>query len=411
MKAKPERSKAQVVHLTHRFIEQLEPNGTRQTYHDNEVEMGLRVTGKGKKVFFWCRRVRGRVKFKSLGSYPTTDLENARSRARILSGQLEDLKFNKYAPGRPDPFAAETQEWTLGQLFDSYVEKGLKNTSRNFPRALANATVFFKYIKDWSGHKLSEITLEMCVDRHNKIGEESGRVSANRCMSLVKTMFNFADSQGKFLGRNPIKGLKFNHEESRERYLTDDEMRRLLDALTQEPSTDLVDYVGISLYTGARRSNVLGMRWSALSFDENTWIVGKSKSGKPYGIALSRPALAILQRRRREAEPDAVFVFPSRASASGHLQTLDASWRELRRRANLQDIRSPDLRRSLGTLLTTNGAPQAIVAKALGHSPQSQATYIYARAVDAAVRAAVNRAGQHISSLAPKKKGPKLLTA
>jgi len=386
MKAKPERSKAQVVHLTHRFIEQLEPNGTRQTYHDNEVEMGLRVTGKGKKVFFWCRRVRGRVKFKSLGSYPTTDLENARSRARILSGQL-------------------------GQLFDSYVEKGLKNTSRNFPRALANATVFFKYIKDWSGHKLSEITLEMCVDRHNKIGEESGRVSANRCMSLVKTMFNFADSQGKFLGRNPIKGLKFNHEESRERYLTDDEMRRLLDALTQEPSTDLVDYVGISLYTGARRSNVLGMRWSALSFDENTWIVGKSKSGKPYGIALSRPALAILQRRRREAEPDAVFVFPSRASASGHLQTLDASWRELRRRANLQDIRSPDLRRSLGTLLTTNGAPQAIVAKALGHSPQSQATYIYARAVDAAVRAAVNRAGQHISSLAPKKKGPKLLTA
>jgi len=93
---------------------------------------------------------------------------------------------------------------------------------------------------------------------------------------------------------NSASGIKRFSEQSRERFLQSDELPRLFEALEEEPSISVRDYIYLSLFTGARKSNVLGMRWADINFNNNTWRIPMTKSGSPVTIPLSQTALETL---------------------------------------------------------------------------------------------------------------------
>ena len=64
---------------------------------------------------------------------------------------------------------------------------------------------------------------------------------------------------------NPCKGVKLNTEIKRERFLGEEdenELPRLLAALAAHPNRESANIFRVLLMTGARRGEVLGMRWS-----------------------------------------------------------------------------------------------------------------------------------------------------
>ena len=85
---------------------------------------------------------------------------------------------------------------------------------------------------------------------------------------------------------------------SRDRVLTDDELRALWAALDDD---DYSDIIRLLVYTAARTNEIGGLRWSEINFDKAQIEIpaARMKNGKPHVIPLSEPALAILKRRER----------------------------------------------------------------------------------------------------------------
>lgn len=225
---------------------------------------------------------------------------------------------------------------------------------------------------------------------HAKIGQENGKYGANRMLSLLGTMFQKAmDADDvNFEGPNPARGITRFDEKSRERFLQADELPAFFDALNEEPNPTIRDFFLVAILTGARRSNVLAMRWEEINLDRATWTIPETKSGDSQIIHLSGEAVRILRERRETEEakarqketPISPWVFPSsrRTSQKGHLGDPAKAWDRIRERSGLHDVRIHDLRRTLGSWQAATGASLPVIGKSLGHKNQST-TAIYAR--------------------------------
>nr|WP_253307700.1 site-specific integrase [Rickettsia endosymbiont of Ceutorhynchus assimilis] len=170
------------------------------------------------------------------------------------------------------------------------------------------------------------------------------------------------------------------------------------------------DYVYISLYTGARKSNVLSMEWKEINLTDKTWYIPahKSKNGIPHLLPLTEKAIEILSKRKKEKKNNNKWVFPSpRKSKSGHFEEPQKSWHKIRQKAGIPDVRIHDIRRTTGSWMAINGASEYIIGKALNHkSPKS--TKIYARLSIEPVRAFMEKATNSITDSKAKKSAKKI---
>ncbi len=143
------------------------------------------------------------------------------------------------------------------------------------------------------------------------------------------------------------KGIKFFKEKQRDRFLQADKLTRLFTALKNEPNKLIKNYVYISLFTGARKSNVLSMRWADINFNTREWNIEDSKNGENLLIVLVDEVINALKELKINNETN--FVFPSSKSKYGHLQDPKKTWNKILNNANLENVRLHDLRRTLAS--------------------------------------------------------------
>jgi len=178
--------------------------------------------------------------------------------------------------------------------------------------------------------------------------------------------------------------------------------------MAAEPNEVIRDYILLSLLTGARRDNVLSMRWSEIALPRTEWQIPRTKNGTAHTIPLSAEVVAILERRARKATARAIFVFPGQGK-SGHLVEPKKGWQRVLERAGIEDLRIHDLRRTLGSWQAKTGASLAIIGKSLSHK-NTQTTAIYARLDQEPVRASVARATAAMLKAAAAKPVGKVVT-
>ena len=116
---------------------------------------------------------------------------------------------------------------------------------------------------------------------------------------------------------SPTKGVKRNQETPRERYLTGEELVKLLDALAAHPDQREANAFRLLMLTAARRGEVLSMTLDQIDFEKGTWTKPSShtKQKKKHHVPLSAPALQLLAKMRDGSDSD--YVFPGR-DGSGH---------------------------------------------------------------------------------------------
>ncbi|MCA9265786.1 MAG: tyrosine-type recombinase/integrase [Planctomycetales bacterium] len=118
------------------------------------------------------------------------------------------------------------------------------------------------------------------------------------------------------------------------------------------------------------------------------WQVPETKSGKSILVPLVDETLAILNRRKEDA--NGPWVFPSRVKPWDPLRDPRKSWERITAAAGVDDVNIHDLRRTLGSWQAMSGFSELIIGKTLGHSPGSKATSVYARLDIEPVRESVN---------------------
>jgi integrase len=361
------------------------PNkGQRAAYLDSKTNgLQLRVTSTGVKTFSLHRRVKaGSLERVTLGRYPDMTVENARKEAARLNALIvQGINPNS------DARALKT-ETTLRGLFGDF----LKNRRNKRGAYLSDKTKrtynydFELYLGKWANHKLSQFKQTDFGKLHTAIGK-THPTTANRVIAMSSSLFNYANERKLFTGTNPAMGIKKFPEDSRDRFIQGDELPAFFKALSEEQNDTMRDYFLLSLLTGARRSNVLAMRWDELNLDRGEWRIPTTKNGKPQTVTLAVEAVEILRERQGW---NAEWVFPGIGS-SGHLVEPKKGWKRLLGRAGLEDLRIHDLRRTLGSWQAKNGASLAIIGKSLNHKSTST-TGIYARLDLDPVRESVDRA-------------------
>ena len=261
---------------------------------------------------------------------------------------------------------------TLQKLYDHWM---LYANAHKRPRSVSgDKQNFAKHCKPLAAKRLSTIKKADVQRLHSTIGTKCGIYAANRTLSLLKAMFNKADEIG-YRGSNPCKGIKKFAEVARDRFLQQGEAEAFFAALQDEEAV-FRDFFLMSLLTGARKGNVLSMRWTDVDLLAGHWRIPETKNGSVVVVPLVAPALQILETRRRAAA-GCQWVFPGHRRGD-HLRSPKGSWERILRAAKLEDLRPHDLRRTLGSWMACQNVSLTIVGKVLGHK-SPQATAVYAR--------------------------------
>lgn len=341
--------------------------GKRLYVYDTKVRgLELMVTDQGKKSFKVYRKLKDKPIRVTLGKYPELSIEQARHEAQKI---ITEILKGKNPNEEKKKLRAET---SFGDMFSIYMERYSKHHKKTWKDDARNVS---RFLGHWFQRKLSSITKQEVQALHEKIRSENGLYQANRLLERIKAIYNKAIEWG-WDGLNPAQGIKKFKEKSRDRFLHPDELPRFFESLEKEQNDTIRDYISISLFTGARKSNVLSMRWEDINFERQEWLIPETKNGEHLRVPLVSKVIEILKNRIQSYGKNK-WVFEG-TGESGHLIEPKSGWKRILKRAGIQDLRLHDLRRTVGSWQAATGANSYIIGGTLGHKDQ-KSTSVYAR--------------------------------
>ena len=182
----------------------------------------------------------------------------------------------------------------------------------------------------------------------------------NRELACLKTLFAKAVDWG-YAKCNPCARVKMLKEDNRRtRFLTLDEMERLLQAATP----GLRDALVVLIHTGMRMGEMRRLRWTDLDFDSGLVKLSNTKNGKTRFIPMNEAVKQVLLRRRLAKESQ-TWVFAGREDKPWDFRV---PFEKARHQAKLEDFHIHDLRHTFASWLCMNGVDLMTVKELLGHS-------------------------------------------
>lgn len=221
-----------------------------------------------------------------------------------------------------------------------------------------------KWLHPYLGHlTLNDITRDVLDDiarekrKPYTIESKTGKTrivtpqpaSVNRYLALIRSILIRARDEWEWIEKVP-KVTLFKEPEGRERAITPEQAKRLLEELPEHQR----DYVLFALLTGLRQSNVLGLEWSCVNLEQrHAWVQGtNSKNRKAIAVPLNDDAMVILQRQIGK-HPVRVFTFRGKPIANANTK----AWHAARRRAGIDNFRWHDLRHTWASWHRQAGTP------------------------------------------------------
>jgi integrase len=191
--------------------------------------------------------------------------------------------------------------------------------------------------------------------------------TANRILTSLGSVYKWARRR-RLLPRgfvSPTRGVErapaTNH---RVRYLDATERERLLAVCRVASWSRLYLLVLFAITTGARRGELLALRWQDLDLERRTASVATSKNGEPRMLVLVAPVLAEIERIRSRRPGDYVFASQRRP---GRPMRIERAFRDACTLARISNFRFHDLRHTAASYLAMGGASLLEIAETLGH--------------------------------------------
>ena len=246
---------------------------------------------------------------------------------------------------------------------------------------------------------MPEISRRDVLDVLDRVVDNGAPIAANRVFSAIRKFSNWC-VQRDIIAASPCAGVKPpTVERSRDRVLTDDELRRIWHA-ADKIGPPFGDMVKMLLLTGQRRDEAARMQWNEIDFERRLWTLpaARVKNDKPHEVPLSNAAIELLNSLPRIVG-DYVFTTTGQTPASGYSKgkrRLDALV------PDMPPWRLHDLRRSVASGLARLGINLPVIEKVLNHTSGSFAgiVSVYQHHTFAAEkRAALDAWGRHVEGL------------
>jgi integrase len=285
-----------------------------------------------------------------------------------------------------DPAADRTSRReapTIGELCARFLTEHAATKLRERTAAEYRQLVERIIVPALGTRKAADVTRHEIARLHH--GLRATPYQANRALAVLSKLFNLAERWGiRPDGSNPCRHVEKFREHARERMLSGEELARLGAALVgYEGSPYAVAAIKLLVFTGARLSEVLGLKWEWIDFERGEVRLPESKTGAKT-LHLPPPALAALaDTPRLKGNP---FVIAG-SKPGARLNDLEKPWRAIRAKAGLEDVRLHDLRHAFASIAASSGMGLPIIGKMLGHT-QPATTARYAHLASDPVKAA-----------------------
>jgi integrase len=216
----------------------------------------------------------------------------------------------------------------------------------------------------------------------------------NRYLGALSHAFSIAVKEWGWLEDSPMRKVSKPREpRGRVRFLSDEERTRLLDACQGSHNPYLSAIVTLALATGARRGELLGLRWPDVDLRRGTLTFHQTKNRERRAVPLTGQALALMCEHAKVRRLDTALVFPNPTGTKP--ATIRAAWEGAVEHADIKDFRFHDLRHSAASYLAMSGASLAEIAEVLGHKTLAMVKR-YAHLSEAHTRNVVARMNQAI---------------
>jgi integrase len=332
----------------------------------------LRVTPDGRRSWVvWLKPEKtGKWRKLTIGAYPGITLARARQESLRLRTAVLDggNPFDTRAAGRGAPSVR-----TLGETFIKRYARPNKRSWAEDARKLER-----EIYPVLGGHRADLVTKSDIVRLLDAIHDRGAPVQANRMLSLLRKLFNWAAAEGYLESPNPAAGLPMRAKENvRRRVLTEEELHTFWHAIDNGVGFEDItaDALRLQLLLGARVREVTGMARCELALEQEIplWVLpaARAKSGRDVPRPLPPMALAII-RRRLSAIGDNPFVFISPIDPSQPIiaQAPSQAIRRAAQRGLVPSEFTPhDLRRTARTFWAKLGVMPEIARRILGHAP------------------------------------------
>jgi integrase len=409
--------------ITKRFVDRLTAGPADVVHWDDALSgFGVRLKPTGAMTYVvQYRNAVGQSKRLTVGRVGVLTPEEARREAvAALAG---------VAKGK-DPVAekrAQRADLTVSALVELYLDEGpadkptkkasswtidasnlrrhvVPSLGRRHLATLAKADVQ-KFQRDVTeGKTAAEAT---GAKKRGRIRVRGGAGTAWRATAVLSAMLAWAVGRG-LRADNPAEGVQLNKLAKRERFLTDEELARLGEALVelqkQGANPASLAIVRLLLLTGARRDEIAGAKWEHVDFQRGVLLLPDSKTGAK-AVPLAAPALEVLSKLPRDDRSS--WVFPA-ARGEGHHVGVPKVWRKLRKMVGLKGVRLHDLRHTHASVGVALNQSLFIVGKILGHK-RPQTTEKYAHLALDPVRAAAEQTAQRLAGALNGRQAGKLV--
>ncbi len=363
--------------LTAARVEALSPRKTSYDIRDARLRgFGVRVMPTGRKRFFVQCQYRGERIWKIVGDAGRMNVDEARA---LAAETLAAIRRGEEAPHRPDETVFEAVAGTAFERHERLWKAGTLHVNRCYLRN--------QLLPHFAGRQIADIDRQEVQNWFASL--RATPVAADRSMPVLSVIMQEAEAMGlRPEGSNPCRGIRRYRRKGRERFLSDEEIRRLSARLRahEDRWPQQVAAIRLLLLTGCRKSEIITLQWS--DYREGHLFLRDGKAG-PRTVWLSQPARNILDALARRSR----WIFPGAHRDRPRCTSwLDLYWTGVRAEAGLDDLRLHDLRHAHASLALRRGENILAIGRLLGHR-RAETTLKYTHAADAMMHEAAEMVG------------------
>lgn len=346
-----------------------------------------------------CEEEQPNMASKHRQTYTYQDESGAYQTIRLAgdSKQDTDRAFQQFVlDGVPKKKAPTVKEFVDNTYWQNYVEPLEEKTKTSYGQMLKNNIIPFlgnKYLDQVTTTDVQQFYNWMATAASRGRKKNLNAKTIERVGALTRRIFAVAMDMGlvrdtpfkRTLLRNP--GEKAGHHQALPHEVVD-KVKREIPTLENDRQRL---YMGLLVYTGMRKEEVLGMRWEDINLEEgfamvkrvvvhpenNTAVVKDSPKTEHSArtVILPAPLRSILQPLAQEKG----FVICGRNSEEPvNYSTFSRTYREAFKQLGITGYNNHDWRATYGTELKESGMSTALAADLMGHADERMLNTVYA---------------------------------
>ena len=333
-------------------------------------------------------RVKVRLKGRPSQSATFERLTDAKRWAQHTESAIREGRYFK---------TIEAKKHTLAEMVNRYVRDVLphKSESEHF---IANQEQQLDWWKEELGsYLLFDVSPALIVEKRDLLRNRGERAPAtvNRYLAVLSHVYTIAVREWGWVEDNPLRKVsRLKEPRGRVRFLDDGEREALLAVCEKSELKYLSLIVILALSTGARKMEILRLRWKDVDLKRQTITLHETKNRERRVLPLQARALQMMKEHDKIRTMGTELVF-AREKLPRTPILFEPYWQKALEKAEIKDFRFHDLRHSAASYLAMSGATLAEIAEVLGHKTL-QMVKRYAHLSEAHTSQVVARMNEHI---------------